>query len=574
MAEQSRHMKTITRAWWKEAVVYQVYPRSFQDSNGDGIGDLRGIINRLDYIEQLGVSVVWFNPIYVSPNDDNGYDISDYRSIMTEMGTMEDFDELLTKMHERGLKLVMDLVVNHTSDEHPWFVQARSSRDNPYRDFYVWWPEEKGVPPHRWSYFDVDGSAWAWDEHTRSYYLHYFSVKQPDLNWDNPVVRREVYDMMKFWFDKGVDGFRMDVIGFISKDMSFPELPGKYKGNYPEFYAHGPKLHDYLQEMNREVLSKYDCFTVGEAAGVVIEDAHLFVGEERKELQMFFSFELVEAMRAATAKGERLALSAFKEIWSRWIEVFADQGWGSVYLGNHDFPRMVSVWGDDSPQYRAASTKALLTLLLTSRATPFVYYGDELGMANVNFTREEQFRDVESLNSIARFKKGDPSPDELHDFLIARGRTSRDNARTPMQWTSADTAGFSEAIPWIEVNADAKSVNVEAQEQDLDSSLTFFRHLTKLRKEEPTLVYGDYCLLRSDDPQLFLYRRTLGDESFVIILNLSREPLEATFTEVEIGSGGEIVVSNVGRQGAIKAGTPCHLEPFEAAVVRAFSRCN
>lgn len=571
MTAQDISTTTISRAWWKEAVVYQVYPRSFQDSNGDGVGDLRGLINRLDYIQRLGVSVVWLNPIYASPNDDNGYDISDYRSIMAEMGTMADFDELLVKMHERGLKLVMDLVVNHTSDEHPWFVQSRSSRDNPYRDFYIWWPEEKGVPPRRWSYFDVDGSAWAWDEKTRSHYLHYFSVKQPDLNWDNPAVRREVYEMMKFWFDKGVDGFRMDVIGFISKDMSFPELPQKYRGNYPEYYAHGPRLHEYLQEMNREVLSKYDCFTVGEGAGVVIEDALLFVGEGRKELQMFFSFELVDAMRTATAQGGRLELSSFKRIWSRWIEVFAEEGWGSVYLGNHDFARMVSVWGDDSPEFRDASIKALLALLLTSRATPFVYYGDEIGMANVNFTSEDRFRDIESLNAIKGFKKGNPSADELHKFVVARGRTSRDNARTPMQWEAGEYGGFSEVTPWIEVNSDAKEVNVTFQEQDPDSPLNFFRRLTKLRKDELALVYGDYTLLRPEHSQLFMYQRTLGAKAFVIILNLSRESLEVTLMPDELPRMGEVLVSNIGRSGSVAPGVAYHLAPFEVTVVRVSS---
>lgn len=569
MKGQEINTTPLARAWWKEAVVYQVYPRSFQDSNGDGVGDLRGLINRLDYIQRLGVSVVWLNPIYGSPNDDNGYDISDYRAIMAEMGTMEDFDELLAKMHDRGLKLVMDLVVNHTSDEHPWFVQARSSRDNPYRDFYIWWPEEKGVPPRRWSYFDVDGSAWAWDERTRSYYLHYFSVKQPDLNWDNPAVRREVYDLMRFWFDKGIDGFRMDVIGFISKDMSFPELPEKYRGNYPHYYAHGPRLHEYLHEMNREVLSQYDCFTVGEGAGVVIEDALLFVEEERKELQMFFSFELVDAMKAAVARGERLDIPSFKRIWSQWIEVFAERGWGSVYLGNHDFARMVSVWGDDSPEFRDRSTKALLMLLLTSRATPFVYYGDEIGMTNVNFISEGQFRDIESINAIKRFKKQNPSADELAAFVRAQGRTSRDNARTPMQWNGEQYGGFSEVTPWIEVNSNTDTLNVEVQEQNPDSTLHFFRALTMLRREQLALIYGDYAPLRPEHSQLFLYRRTLGVESFIIILNLSREPLEMTFTAEEFPGLGEVVLSNVRGQESLIAETGLTIEPFEATVIRA-----
>ena len=346
-------MNESKKKWWKEAVVYQIYPRSFKDSNGDGVGDLRGLIEKLDYIKSLGVDVVWLNPIFSSPNDDNGYDVSDYCAIMEEFGTMQDFDEMLAGMHERGIKLVLDLVANHSSDEHRWFQESRKSRDNPYRDYYHWWPEENGAPPKRWSFFDENADAWKYDQQTKAYYLHCFSVKQPDLNWENPKLRQEIYDAIRFWFDKGVDGFRMDVITFISKEIPFIELPAKYNGNFVQYYAEGPRLHEYLQEMNREVLSKYDIMTVAEGPGTNTENVLDFVDEDRHELNMSYHFDISNLGHKDLAKKlmapEGWNFREFKEIFSKWDAKFAEKGWGTVYLGNHDFPRMVSRWGNDAP---------------------------------------------------------------------------------------------------------------------------------------------------------------------------------------------------------------------------------
>ena len=357
------------RTWWKEAVIYQIYPRSFKDTDGDGVGDLKGIIEKLDYIQSLGVDMVWLNPIYSSPNDDNGYDISDYRAIMKEFGTMEDFDRMLKGMHDRGIKFVMDVVVNHSSDEHEWFKQSRSSRDNPYRDYYHWWPAEKGKPNYRWSYFDEKGEAWRYDSLTDAYYLHYFSRKQPDLNWENPKVRQEVYDIMKFWAEKGVDGFRLDAFQFVSKDTTFPKLPEGYEKdvrNVIKYYGMGPNLHGYLKEMNREVLSQYEVFAVSEGAGSTFEDAHNLVDADRNELQMAYHFE-------GMAVGNSLdgyELSEFKKVYSRWDSAFAQDGWLSIFLANHDVPRMVSKFGNDSPEFRAPSSKMLNTFILSMRGTP------------------------------------------------------------------------------------------------------------------------------------------------------------------------------------------------------------
>jgi len=393
--------KNLQREWWKEAVVYQIYPRSFQDSNGDGVGDLRGIINRLDYIASLGIDVVWLNPIYQSPNDDNGYDISDYRQIMAEFGSMAEFEELLAGLHQRGIKVVMDLVVNHSSDEHYWFQQSRQSRDNPYRDFYHWWPAENGTPPRRWSYFDKDGDAWKYDQQTDAYYLHYFSEKQPDLNWENPRLRAEVYDMMHFWFKKGIDGFRMDVITFISKHEGYPEFPEHYQGQHMiDIYAQGPHLHDYLQEMNKEVLSHYDIMTVAEGPGTKTDDVMKLVDERRKELNMSYHFD-----HQGIGVGERYILNddfqdlvQFKQVMSDWDAVFAEHGWNTVYLGNHDFPRMVSRWANDSPQWRAKASKMLTTYLLSMRGTPYYYMGDEIGMSNIKFDNIEDYQDLMTIN--------------------------------------------------------------------------------------------------------------------------------------------------------------------------------
>ncbi len=554
------------QAWWKEVVVYQVYPRSFQDSDGDGVGDLRGITSRLDYIGSLGVDVVWLNPVYQSPNDDNGYDISDYRAIMREMGTMADFDAMLAGLHRRGIKLIMDLVVNHTSDEHPWFQQSRSSRRNPYRDYYHWWPAERGTPPGRWSFFDEEGSAWRYDSMTQAYYLHYFSRKQPDLNWENPRVRREVYEIMRFWFEKGVDGFRMDVIPFISKDTTFPPLPASYRGDYVAYYAEGPRLHQYLREMNREMLSRYDVMTVGEGGGVAVEDALKFVAEDRHELQTFFQFELVDKWGRRPTNwlypdSDNRSLPVLKGIFTKWDSVFATDGWGTLFLGNHDQSRMVSRYGNDSPRYRETSAKMLQTLLLTMRGTPYVYNGDEIGMANIRFTDIRDYRDLMTINYYRRLER---EGGDLEEFLAGQAELSRDNGRTPMQWSADPHAGFTTGVPWIRVNPDYRTVNVAAAERDTGSVLHFLRRLIRLRKSDPALVYGSYRLLDRENPEVFAYTRSLGGRTLMVALSFSQAGGRTALPPGH--TSGRVLLNNLANS-PVRAGGLV-LEPYQAVVLQ------
>lgn len=515
-------MNETQKKWWKEAVVYQIYPRSFKDSNGDGIGDLRGIIEKLDYIKSLGVDVVWLNPIFSSPNDDNGYDISDYRAIMDEFGTMSDFDELLAGMHERGIKLVLDLVVNHSSDEHFWFQEARKSRENPYRNYYHWWNAENGKPPKRWSFFDVNGDAWKFDETTNSYYLHIFSEKQPDLNWENPQLRQEVYDIVKFWFDKGIDGFRMDVITFISKDLPFKELPEKYNGDFVQYYAEGPHLHEYLQEFNREVLSKYDILTVAEGPGTTTENVLNFVDEDRRELNMSYHFDISNLGHKNLSKKlmspEGWNFLEFKEIFKKWDDVFAEKGWGTVYLGNHDFPRMVSRWGNDSEEFREISSKMLTTFLLTMRGTVYYYFGDELGMTNIRFDKIEDYRDIMTLNLYKLISAEGGDPDE---FMESQKLIARDNGRTPFQWNDSENAGFSSANPWLKVNPNYKEINAEAQETDENSVLNYFRKMVRFRKDNEVLIYGKTEYFDLQNESVFAYTRQLNGRKLLVLLNFT-----------------------------------------------------
>lgn len=511
-------------AWWKEAVIYQIYPRSFKDSNGDGIGDLRGIISKLDYIKSLGVDAVWLNPIFSSPNDDNGYDISDYKNIMMEFGTMEDFDDLLKGMHERGLKLILDLVANHSSDEHEWFKQSRSSRDNPYRNYYHWWSAEKGKPAARYSFFDVESNAWKYNAQTDAYYLHYFSVKQPDLNWENPAVRQEIYNIMRFWLDKGVDGFRMDVIPFISKDTIFPELPQKYYGDFIQYYAEGPHLHEYLQEMYREVLCKYNMMSIAEGVGIKTSTAMDFVDPDRNELNMLYHFDAIDIgylpgeYKMLDPKG--YSLVEFKEVYSMWDDVFSNKGWGTIYLTNHDKPRMVSRWGNDAPEYHELSSKMLTTFLLTMRATAYYYNGDELGMTNIKFDNIDDYRDIETINM---YKHIQLHGGDLEHFLEAQKISARDNSRTPFQWDASPHAGFTTGTPWIKVNTNYKTINAEAQEKDANSCLNYFRKLITLRKITPTLIYGKYTLLDKDNPKVFAYTREMRKQKILVLLNFSKD---------------------------------------------------
>ena len=548
------------RKWWKEAVVYQIYPRSFKDSNGDGVGDLKGISSKLDYLKSLGIDVIWLNPIFSSPNDDNGYDISDYRAIMQEFGTMQDFDELLKGMHDRHLKLVLDLVVNHSSDEHEWFKQSRSSRENPYRDYYHWWPAERGRPHARRSFFDVNGDAWKLDDTTNAYYLHYFSQKQPDLNWENPRLRDDIFSMMRFWLDRGVDGFRMDVIPFISKDTAFPEMPAAYEGDWGRFYAHGPHVHEHLQAMNKNVLSRYDVMSVAEGAGVTAADALDYVDADRHELDMLYHFEgvslgyLPDSLKVPDPKG--YSLVEFKNIYSKWDGVFASKGWGTIYLGNHDQPRMTTRWGNDLPQWRELSSKMLTTFLLTMRATPYYYAGDELCMTNIKFDSIDDYRDIESINWYQQLKnKGG----DLRAFLAAQKISARDNGRTPFQWDTTPSAGFTTGRPWLKVNANYTTVNVAAEQDDPGSCLNYFRKMVELRKTRPVLIYGKYVLLDKDNPDVYAYTRELDGKKILVLLNF-KDKAAAANTGID-SSKAEVLLGNYST-----ASRDGRLRPYEAVI--------
>jgi len=557
------------KKWWKEAVVYQIYPRSFQDADGDGVGDLKGLTGRLDYVKNLGVDIVWLNPIYASPNADNGYDISNYDDIMKEFGTMADFDLMLAEMHKRGLKLVMDLVVNHCSDEHEWFKQARSSRTNPYRNYFHWWPAEKGKPAFRPGAFEVDGSGWRYDSLTNSYYLHYFSYKQPDLNWENPKLRQEIYAMMNRWFKKGVDGFRMDVIPFIAKDTTFPvitqkELDDKYEGRWDVYLASGPGLHDYLKEMNKEVLSKYDIMTLAEGAGTTKATAMNFVDPERKELDMSYHFDGVNLGYVPgyfKKMNPDWSLIEFKKIYSEWDSVFANKGWGTVYLGNHDQPRMVSRWGNDSPEFREASSKMLTTFLLSMRGTPYYYYGDELGMTNIKFNRIEDYRDIETL---AEYGKVQKAGGDLKQFIEdQKTGGARDNGRTPFQWNAGTNAGFTTGTPWLKVNDNKSEINAEAEEKNPESPLNYFRKMIKLRKDhKDVLVYGKYTLLDKNNPDVYAYTREANGEKVLVLLSFRKKGGTFNLNDMKLG---EEWINNL--QPLKITGTTIELQAYQACIV-------
>ena len=553
------------REWWKEGIVYQIYPRSFQDTTGNGIGDLHGITKRLDYIKSLGVDIIWLNPVYVSPNDDNGYDIADYRNIMPEFGTMADFDALLAGTKELGLKLVMDLVVNHSSDEHDWFVESRKSRDNPYRDYYHWWPAEKGNPPKRWSYFDIDENAWKYDKVTNAYYLHTFSVKQPDLKWENPKLRSEVYDIMKFWFDKGVDGFRMDVVSFISKDITYPELPAKNQSDFVSYYSNGPKLHEYLHEMHTKILSKYDVMTVGEAPGIGLDRALDFVDKDRKELNMFFHFDLMaldrEENEVFKMRKDNWKLTEFKKIHSQWDAAFAEKGWGSIYLNNHDFPRSVSRWGHDSRTNWFKSATMLQTFLLTMRGTPYFYYGEEIGMTNIKFDKISDYKDINTLN---RYKTVQREGGDTKAFLRNEQDASRDNARTPMQWNTSAHAGFSTEKPWLAVNANYKEgINVATQTEDAYSVLNYFKRMVEIRKEHLTLVYGKYRLLQPENEEIYAYTRSMDEQRFLILLSFSKKRATIELAELSFQKATLLISNDDVRQ---RNGKAFELYSYQACV--------
>ena len=553
------------KRWWKESVVYQIYPRSFCDSNGDGIGDLNGITGKLDYLKELGIDVIWLSPVYKSPNDDNGYDISDYQAIMDEFGTMEDFDRMLATAHEKGIKIMMDLVVNHTSDEHKWFIESRKSTDNPYRDYYIWRPaKEDGSLPNNWGSC-FSGPAWEYDKTTDMYFLHLFSKKQPDLNWDNPVVRQEVFDMMNWWLKKGVDGFRMDVISLISKE---PGLPDKEPGinGYATFNvsANGPHVHEYLQEMRQKALNNADTITVGECSGVTLEEAKKYARSDEKELNMVFQFEHMDVdgdEKAGKWTTRKMDLRDLKKILTRWQKGLQDIAWNSLYWENHDQPRSVSRFGNDSDEYREISAKMLATCLHMMQGTPYVYQGEELGMTNVYFNTLDNFRDLESINAFHELTEQGKMTEE--DMMAAIGYKGRDNARTPMQWDDSAYAGFSTANPWIMVNPNYTKINAKDQINREDSVFKYYQKLIKLRHESELIVYGTYDLILDDDKDIYAYIRTLGDEKLIVYCNFSENTREVELPEEF--TNGKVLISNYIDA---KVNHKITLRPYEAIVIQ------
>lgn len=553
------------KRWWKESVVYQIYPRSFCDSNGDGIGDLNGITGKLDYLKELGIDVIWLSPVYKSPNDDNGYDISDYQAIMDEFGTMEDFDRMLATAHEKGIKIMMDLVVNHTSDEHKWFIESRKSTDNPYRDYYIWRPaKEDGSLPNNWGSC-FSGPAWEYDKTTDMYFLHLFSKKQPDLNWDNPAVRQEVFDMMNWWLKKGVDGFRMDVISLISKE---PGLPDKEPGinGYATFNvsANGPHVHEYLQEMRQKALNNADTITVGECSGVTLEEAKKYARSDEKELNMVFQFEHMDVdsdEKAGKWTTRKMDLRNLKKILTRWQKGLQDIAWNSLYWENHDQPRSVSRFGNDSDEYREISAKMLATCVHMMQGTPYVYQGEELGMTNCPFNTLDNFRDLESINAFHELTEQGKMTEE--DMMAAISYKGRDNARTPMQWDNSAYAGFSTAKPWIMVNPNYTKINARDQVNREDSVFKYYQKLIKLRHESELIVYGTYDLILDDDKDIYAYIRTLGDEKLIVYCNFSENTREVELPEEF--TNGKVLISNYSD---VKVNPKITLRPYEAIVIQ------
>ena len=547
------------KAWWKEAVIYQIYPRSFADSNSDGIGDLNGITAHLDYLETLGIDVIWLSPVYKSPNDDNGYDISDYRDIMDDFGTMEDFDRLLAEAHRHHIKIVMDLVVNHTSDEHAWFIESRSSKDNPHRDYYIWKEPKNGKEPNNWGSC-FGGSAWELDERTGMYYLHCFSKKQPDLNWENPKVRDEVFDMMNWWCEKGIDGFRMDVISMISKDQSYPDGPvedGLY-GSFGPYVCNGPRVHEFLQEMNNRVLSHYDLLTVGEAAGVTIDEAKKYANSDGTELGMVFQFEHVDLVKSPIGKwtDQKPQLTDFRRVMNKWQYELEGKAWNSLFLDNHDQPRVVSRFGNDSEAYRVISAKMLATCLHMMKGTPYIYQGEELGMTNVYFDKLEDYRDIESINAFHQYV--DSGIVKAEDMMRYLKEISRDNARTPMQWDDSKNAGFTDGTPWINVNPNYKEINAKAAVADPNSVFHYYQELIKLRHTLPIIVYGKFQGLLEDSETIYAYNRLLDGQVLTVACNFTDQEQDCTLFD-DLAS--EELISNYKEH---KAGK---LQPYEARVI-------
>jgi oligo-1,6-glucosidase len=560
----AKNSVVIDRKWWKEAVIYQLYPRSFQDSDNDGVGDLKGISQRLDYLESLGIDAIWLNPICASPNDDNGYDISDYRAIMTEMGTMADFDEMMAGLKKRKIKLIMDLVINHSSDEHKWFVEAAQSRENKYYSYYHWWPAEKGTPPKRYSLFDENADAWRFNKATNSYYLHYFSRKQPDLNWENPVLRQEIYDIMKFWLDKGVAGFRLDAFPFMAKDTTWPTMPMAFTNEqFVRYYGADPKVHTYLQEMNEKVLSKYAAvYTVGEGGVIPFSKVMDYVASDRNELNTLYHDEISNIWgRNEFDKGDyvvgRNNVKGLKQIVSKWDKKMESTGWNTVYFTNHDQSRAVSRYGNDSAEFRIVSAKTLYTFLLTQRATPYIYNGDEIGMTNIRFKNVSDYNDLQTKNRYnLALRESQAKADE---YLAMQAELSRDNSRTPMQWNSANNAGFTKSKPWLTINQNYKTVNVLESEKDPNSVLNYLKKLTKIRKENLVFVYGNLEMLDANNESVVAYTRTFEKNKIVVLMNFTKN--KATFATTIDLSNAKILLNNLPKASIDKT-----LQPFESII--------
>ena len=540
--------------WWKEGIVYQLYPQSFKDSDGDGFGDFNGIIEKIDYLDDLGIDIIWMNPFFDSPLVDNGYDVRDYRSILTRYGDMNDFQKMIDTLHDRGIKFVLDVVVNHTSKEHFWFEQSRSSRDNPYRNYYHWWPAEKGDPPYRYSIFDPEG-AWEYDEKTNAYYLHYFADEQPDLNWENPAVRQEVYDIMEFWIDKGVDGFRLDAFQFASKDTLFPEFPKGHEKDFIKWYGMRPPLHDYLREMNEKVLSKHDVFAVAEGAGKTLKEAHDLVDEDRKELQMVYHFESVDMAKQPGS----FSLSKFKEVFSKWDKSFSEKGWIAIFLSNHDNARLVNRFGNPAPEFRTVSTQLLNTFLLSMRGTPYIYFGDELGMTNIDMPSIEDYVDIQALGE---YETARLNGDDLEVFMKNLNYNSRENSRTPLQWDNSENAGFSSAEPWKRVNPNYNEINVKQQLEDPNSVLNHFKKMTQIRKENKVLTYGTYTVIDEEHPNIYAYTRSDSTTTKTVLLNFSSEP---SSIEIKgISSSAKPIINNYNN--LLIENNTVTLEPYQAVI--------
>ncbi|CEO35278.1 glycosyl hydrolase [[Clostridium] sordellii] len=528
------------KIWWKEAVAYQVYPRSFYDSNNDGVGDLRGIIEKLDYIKELGIDIIWVSPFYKSPNDDNGYDISDYQDIMKEFGNMKDFDELLEEVHKKGMKLIIDLVINHTSDEHPWFIESKSSKDNPKRDWYIWRDGKEDKEPNNWESI-FGGSAWVKDEKTNQYYLHLFTKKQPDLNWKNKDMRSAIYEMMNWWLDKGIDGFRVDAISHINKEEGLLDMPNpnnlKYVSSFDK-HMNVEGIHEYLKDIKDNTYGKYDVMTVGEANGVTPEDAHLWVSEEEGKFNMVFQFEHLDLWNNNMDKS--LDLLKFKKVLSKWQNNLHNIGWNALFIENHDIPRIVSMLGNDEKYWYESST-CLGLMYFMQEGTPFIYQGQEIGMTNVEFENIEDYNDVKTKNN---YYLGLESG-ESHENLMKRAwRLSRDNSRTPMQWDDSNFGGFSKSKPWININPNYKTINIKNQINDEYSILNFYKTMIKIRKSNEALIYGEYKLILEDDKNIYAYKRVLGSDEFIIITNMSNEKVMYNYKDIKLNYEN-LVIANL-----------------------------